>query len=67
MSNSANEKILRNCDVGTVEERKERFSKFCQGNMPCRTCRFREEHFLGCILNWEDLPYNGESKKDSTR
>jgi len=55
----------RNCDLGTTEERVERFGRFCishKATLPppakCVRCRIRGEyHVHKCIFEWEQMPY----------
>ena len=55
----------RNCDVGTAEDKVERFGEYCishKATLPlpdrCRRCRIRGEmHVHKCIFEWEQMPY----------
>ena len=52
----------RNCDVGTADEQKKRFRKFCDSHSHCAICKFGE---LGteCGVAWSQMPYEkGEAK-----
>ena len=48
---------LRNCDVGTAEEQKQRFDVFCsRGN--CDNCPLAEEGvWANCAIRWSQMPY----------
>lgn len=50
---------MRNCDVGTAEEQKERFEEFCDDEkgdrQHCRNCRLCNA--LDCELAWAQMPY----------
>ena len=56
----------RNCDVGTAEDKVERFGEYCishKATLPlpdrCRRCRIRGEiHVHKCIFEWGQMPYN---------
>lgn len=54
----------RNCDVGTPNERFERFRKFCQDKEACTKCFGNKTLGLEveCFATWEDMPYD-ENKK----
>jgi hypothetical protein len=53
---------LKNCEVGTVEEQKQRFDAFCsRGN--CDNCPFEEEGvWSNCAIRWSQMPYESEVK-----
>ena len=56
---------LRNCDVGTADEQKERFDDFCSRDNggSCLCCPVVSS--IDCVLGWAQLPYedsNGVSK-----
>ena len=61
-------KPARNCDLGTAEERVERFGRFCishKATLPppakCVRCRIRGEyHVHKCIFEWEQMPYEAK-------
>ena len=47
----------RNCDVGTEEEQRERFFKFCTPQR-CDECKSHEDDsFYGCVLRWSQMQY----------
>ena len=48
---------IRNCDVGTAEEQKQRFDVFCsRGN--CDNCQLAEESvWANCAIRWSQMPY----------
>lgn len=48
---------LKNCEVGTAEEQKQRFDVFCsRGN--CDNCPFVEEGlWSNCAIRWAQMPY----------
>ena len=64
-------KSLRNCDLGTAEEQKERFMKFCEAHKPdehqftehgellCPStgCELIACNYGQCALVWAQLPY----------
>ena len=57
-------KPARNCDVGTAEEQRERFLKFCAVQDCRRECRFRrKKDFYECVLSWAQMPHEGEVEK----
>ena len=62
----------RNCDVGTPEEQRERFEKFCSKyetrhedeaycskHCPLSGC----DSIVLCVLKWAQWPYDGECDK----
>ena len=53
-------KPLRNCDVGTVEQQRERFRKFCFQRL-CKNCPMcSEESYSECGLMWMQAHYDEE-------
>lgn len=54
----------RQCDMGTVEEQKDRFMEFCDdekgGRQHCRNCRLCNA--CDCELAWAQMPYTAERK-----
>lgn len=68
-------RMPRNCDVGTPEEQRERFEKFCSKyetrhedeaycskRCPLSGC----DSIVLCVLKWAQWPYDGECSKDKT-
>ena len=52
----------RNCDVGTVEQQRERFRKFCFQRL-CNNCpMYSKESYSECGLMWMQMPYESEEK-----
>ena len=51
---------LRNCDIGTVAEQKERFDKYCFSRK-CNKCPvyFQNQGSVDCGLWWAQMPYVG--------
>jgi hypothetical protein len=48
---------LKNCEVGTVEEQKQRFDTFCS-RVNCDKCPLMEEGlWSNCAIRWEQMPY----------
>lgn len=62
----AYEKPLRNCDVGTVAEQKERFDKYCSSRK-CNKCPvyFQNQKSVDCGLWWAQMPYENEVANES--
>lgn len=58
---------MRNCDVGTLEDRREQFKQFCKSHsdgVACdRNCPLFKLHINGysCHFEWGELPF--ESKE----
>ena len=54
----------RNCDVGSPHEQADRHRELCLKYGGCSTCpRNKEEwSYKDCILDWEQLPYEGSAK-----
>lgn len=52
----------RNCDVGTAEEQKERFEKFCesQPTVNCDGCHLAMNY--ACEFEWAQMPYEPQKK-----
>ena len=59
----------RNCDVGTPEEQRERFEKFCskyetrhEGEAYCsKQCPLSKcDSIILCVLKWAQLPFDGK-------
>jgi hypothetical protein len=59
----------RNCDVGTPEEQRERFEKFCskyetrhEGEAYCsKRCPLSKcDTIILCVLKWAQLPFGGK-------
>lgn len=59
MRNALSANPIRNCDVGTPEEQKERFEEFCDDEkgdrQHCRNCRLCNAQ--DCELAWAQMPY----------
>ena len=51
---------LRNCDIGTVAEQKERFDKYCFSRK-CYECPvyFQNQKSVDCGLWWAQMQYDG--------
>lgn len=49
---------LRNCDIGTVAEQKERFDKYCFSRK-CYECPAHFQKSVDCGLWWAQMPYVG--------
>ena len=48
----------RNCDVGTAEEQREKFLKFCAMQDCSVKCPMRKSKDMNeCILKWAQMPY----------
>lgn len=68
IANTALAAPARNCDVGSLEEQKERFERFCAehpykdgGYSRCNNCHLgKSEH---CELDWVQKPYEGDKQK----
>lgn len=57
-ANSALAAPPRNCDVGTAEEQRERFLKFCTSQNCESGCKFRNEKDMFCCdFAWAQMPY----------
>lgn len=65
----------RNCDVGSPEEQRERFEKFClkyetrhEDEAYCsKHCPLSEcDSIVLCVLKWSQWPYDGGCDKDKT-
>ena len=56
----------RNCDVGTVEEQEERFTKFCSRQDCKRTCPLYDDYdSYRCEFAWGQMPYEeGDAGKE---
>ena len=54
----------RQCDVGTVEEQRERFKAFCRDRQhgSCYGCPIPKKGF--CTLQWAQAPYEAEERSD---
>ena len=60
----------RNCDVGTAEEQKARFHRFCEdgqhtdkaccGGCPIVVSGMREKVGVSCEIAWAQMPYEEE-------
>lgn len=56
--NEGEERIAppRNCDVGTADEQKERFRRFCLSRN-CSDCQFGNYEYGECSVYWSQMPY----------
>lgn len=67
LAKAALSKPPRQCDVGTVEEQKDRFMEFCDDEkgdrQHCRNCRLCNA--CDCELAWAQMPYTAEREGDS--
>lgn len=67
MLKSALAEPLRNCDVGTVQEQRERFDNFCKkgdlGVYCAYDCPCRQS--FDCKLAWAQMPYEANEKGNS--
>jgi hypothetical protein len=47
---------LRNCDVGTAREQKERFDNYCE-SIECNKCPAYFDKSIDCGIWWSQMPY----------
>ena len=62
---SALAKPPRNCDVGTLEDRVDRFARYCEKNGECKTCPAYLKGDMDCHIAWSDMPYNESEKPNA--
>lgn len=57
----AYEKPLRNCDIGTAEQQKARFKKFCDSHSDCNACPLADcDDDVGCAFAFMQRTYESE-------
>lgn len=57
----AYEKPLRNCDIGTAEQQKARFKKFCDSHSDCNACPLADcDDDVGCAFAFMQRVYESE-------
>lgn len=64
ISNAALAAPPRNCDIGTAEEQKERFEKFCeaQPTANCHSCHLAMNY--ACEFEWAQMPYEAPAEPE---
>ena len=66
IANAALAEPVRNCDIGTLEDRREQFKQFCKSHsdgVVCnRDCPLFKLHINGysCHFEWGELPFESE-------
>jgi hypothetical protein len=56
---------LRNCDVGTVEQQKARFKKFCNSHINCNSCPLVEcDDDVGCAFAFMQMSYENKGTNE---
>lgn len=62
LSNGAS--LIRNCDVGTVREQKERFDNYCE-SIECNKCPAYFDKSIDCGIWWSQMEYEKEINNGS--
>lgn len=48
---------LRQCDVGTASEQRERYLAHCRRTPYCTGCEAATNHLVGCEFTWAQMTY----------